>query len=278
MLNWDDFRYIQAIHQAGNLSGAARLLGVNQTTVSRRLAALEDKYDVGLFIKDGHIHTPTDKCQLLLSHIHEMGQAAEHISNILQNHDHEISGKVRITSVHSIINHFLVPNLARFCEQYPKLQLDILASDQNLSLTKREVDIALRLKRPDHGPYVCKKLCDIPISLYGLRGRVWDQSSPWIGMDEAISSTPEQIWIAQQMHNPHPLVRLSSLEAVLTALKNGIGVAMLPNMIGDQCTELTCLSGEKAPAHRELWLIYHSDHKYSKRIQSVNSWVSSIFP
>src|SRR5262245_11847977 len=152
MLNWNDLRYVLAVSRGGTLRAAARLLGVDDTTVARRLVAMQETIGTRLYqrLVDGTLQLTTsgERAALHAERIeHEVGALAVALADV----DDVVSGTVRITSVPIVVNHILVPAAPLLLKRHPKLELEFVADARDLSLTRRETDLALRLARPKTG-------------------------------------------------------------------------------------------------------------------------------
>ena len=152
MLNWNDLRYVLAISRGGTLAAAARLLGVDDTTVARRLAAMQEATGTRLYqrLRDGTLHLTTAGKRIAL-HAEKIEREIGALDGALKSTDNTVSGIVRITSVPIIVNHILVPAADSLLQRHPKLRLELVADPKDLSLTRRETDLALRLARPQTG-------------------------------------------------------------------------------------------------------------------------------
>ena len=197
-MNWDDLRHLLAIARAGTLAGAARRLAVNQTTVARRLAALEAALGVRLFARaEGRLH-PTKAGELALARAAEVEQEIEGLARGIAGTDRKPAGLVRLTAVPILVNRLLVPALPALSARHPRIRLELIAESRNLSLTRREADLALRLARPESGAgLLTRRLGDLDYAVYGPRGKAGDRLA-WITYEEGLGHLPQARWIARQ--------------------------------------------------------------------------------
>src|SRR6516165_7434252 len=191
-MNWDDLRHLLAIARAGTLSGAARRLAVNQTTVARRLAALEAALGVRRFDRaEGRLH-PTKAGEIALARAAEVEQEIEALAQGVTGADREPAGLVRVTTVPILANHLLVPAVPALSARHPRIRLELIADSRNLSLTRREADLALRLSRPESGAgLLTRRLGDLDYAVYGPRGRAGDRLA-WITYEEGLGHLPRR--------------------------------------------------------------------------------------
>jgi DNA-binding transcriptional LysR family regulator len=151
-MNWNDLRYVLALSRGRTLTAAARLLGVDDTTVARRLTALQETFRVRLYqrLGDGTLQLTTSGQRAAL-HAERIEREIGLLAGGLAGADDIVAGTVRVTAVPIIINHVLVPALQILLKRHPQLQLELIADARDLSLTRREADLALRLARPKTG-------------------------------------------------------------------------------------------------------------------------------
>ncbi|MDR5838581.1 LysR family transcriptional regulator [Caballeronia sp. LZ034LL] len=166
-LNWDDLRYFLEVARTQRASGAAKRLGVDYTTVARRVRALEDALGTLLFDKSrssGFILTAEG--QRLLAYVDSIETTVQSATEQIANTGHALSGHVRVGSTEGFGCFFLAPQLARFQDAHPNITIDLLPVPHFVSLSKREADIAVTLERPEQGQYVYTKLCEYRLRLY----------------------------------------------------------------------------------------------------------------
>ncbi len=169
-LNWDDLRYFLEVARTQRASSAAKRLGVDYTTVARRVRALKDALGTLLFDKSrsgGFLLTAEG--QRLLAFLDSMETTVQEATEQIANTGHALSSHVRVGSTESFGCFFLAPQLARFQDAHPNISVDLLPVQHFVLLSKREADIAVTLERPEQGQYVYTKLCDYRLQLYATR-------------------------------------------------------------------------------------------------------------
>ena len=150
--NWNDLRYLVAVKRAGTLAAAARLLGVDDTTVSRRLKVLQSALGVQLYHRQGDGSLELSETGVAVAQYAEtMEHQVDLIGEILGDRRERIIGSVRLTSVPMVVNRLLVPAVGSLLERHPELQIELIPDRRDLNLTRREADIAIRLARPTVG-------------------------------------------------------------------------------------------------------------------------------
>src|SRR6516162_5071889 len=283
MLNWNDLRYVLAISRGATLAAAARLLGVDDTTVARGLAAMQEATGSRLYqrLRDGTLQLTTAGKRIALH-----AEKIEREIGALKGADGAVSGIVRITSVPIIVNHILVPAADSLLRRHPKLRLELVADPRDLSLTRRETDLALRLARPKTGgtKVMARRVGTIRFDVYASAScSVRDAKTlPWVTYDESMAHLPQARWIAATAalsdHRIAP-VHVNDAEALLEAVIAGLGRSLLPCVIADGDSRLRRIGVKRRAAlSRELWLLRHSELRTPGKIEAAVKWIEQIAP
>ncbi|WP_108882820.1 LysR substrate-binding domain-containing protein [Anderseniella sp. Alg231-50] len=284
-LNWNDLRYLLAVKRAGSLSAAARLMGVDGTTVSRRLAALRRALGEDLLHRqpDGSL-VLTDHGAKATSHIEAMERETDLLSETFGGGANECIGTVRITSVPLLINRWLAPQVDSLLQQHPKLQIDLIPDSRDFSLTLREADIALRFARPQTGgnDVIARRVGLLPFSVFSAKSvsHLQDINLPWVTYDDSMAHLPQAKWLAQTLKRnggqPSGL-RVHDIETALEAVIAGIGKSLLPTPIAGRIPALRQLDAGCTEVSREVWLLSHRNQHSLRRIAEVTKWIAAIF-
>ena len=271
MSDWNTYHLVLTLSRAGTLGAAARELGVNETTISRRLSAAESDQGATLFRRDGRTLVPTEAGRMLL-------QAAQAMETALlkQTTDRNTqTGHVRISTVPFVLDYLIAPRLPDFCERFPGITLECAAATGTASLAQRETDIGLRLARPTDGKLIIRKAMDIGLRLaVSGRHRSSRPIADFITYDSALDTLPEIAAIRSHFKG-EPRLRLGTLSAVLQAVKAGAGAAMLPDWLISGDPDLIEIDPPVC-ATRELWIAVHEDLIDRPVIRTVLTWLSEI--
>jgi len=283
--NWNDLRYLLAIAQGGSLAAAARRLRVDETTVARRLAAAEAVLGARLFERmEGAMH-PTPAGEVAIAHAERIEREMHELHDRIGGVDQAVAGTVRLTSVPIVVNRLLVPALPALIADHPLLRLELIAEPRNLSLTKREADIALRLARPQGGgTVVARRIGHLDYAVYtrssaaNLRRAAKPRDGdalPWITYEGAFDDLPQAKWISTAARGaPMPLALLAAdAETILAAVRAGLGKSLLPCAVAEREPGLRRLGGAAPVLSRELWLLVHADLRQLARIAAVVGWI-----
>lgn len=274
--SWDDIRALAAVIEAGTLSGAARVLGVNHATIGRRLQALEQNAGARLIERQGDRWVLTPAGEALRKPAMAMAEAARGLAR-RSAATPGLTGRVRITTPPMIAERFLIPRLGPLMAAHPGLELSVVAENRSLSLDRREAEIALRLARPPEGDLLARRIAVMVYGIYGRAGLAPD--APWLAYDEQdplLSATPEARWLAARP-GPTPVVlRSNSVAAVLAGVLAGYGRALIPVVMASDHPELVAQPAEGLP-RREIWLLRHRDLRQSARVAVVADFIAGLF-
>lgn len=270
-MDWDHIRFVLAIGRGGTLSAAAQALGVDQTTVSRRLAAVEQAVGGPLFQRVGGRLQPTPAGAEAMVRAERMEVEATAFAVSARDTHAEPAGPVRLTSVDSLMTCFLAPRIWRLRARYPRLVPELIAAGANLDLGRREADVALRLARPREGAMKVRKVADLGYAVYVARG-IDPATAGWMAYDESMAALPEAQWLLTQEGGTAPVLRATSVAALAAAAVAGAGRAVLPCLVGDAYPAL--LRAGPPVLRRELWLAVHEDLSRLPAIRAVADWLA----
>lgn len=279
-----------ALHRRGSLKQAAQELGVNISTVSRRLTALEELVGSQLFDRTPEGVRPTVAAEQLVPHAEGMEQAALGFVRGLEGFEVEPEGVVRITAPPGLVDHFLAPALVELAEAYPRLRIQIVSSIGYADLTRREADLALRLVRPAAGDFVATRLvaqgwCVIASPAHAKAlGTLRDPTTTrWVTWGEDLAHLPDTRWLAANVSRERVVLETSSMTAQIEAVRAGLGAMLAPWAYAELrgLVAVTCSKelGESLGALPDgtLWLVGHRALREVPRIAAVWGWLRERF-
>jgi DNA-binding transcriptional LysR family regulator len=277
-MNWDDLRFLVVIGREGTLAAAARRLKVNQTTVARRLRALEDVLGTPLFERTDSRFRPTPVGARVLERAGRIEEDVAGLLRIAEANAQAVSGVVRITSVSAIVSDYLIPRLCGLCARHPGLAVELIASNDNLNVSRREADIAIRLARPATGDFLLRKLADCSFAVYGAaRGDISVQPGDWVAYNEDLAYTPEMRWLLPRLRGGRVRLRSNSLRGLAQAVAVGLGHGILPCFVADAYPSLVRLGEPEPGLTRELWLLMHPDARHQISVAATADWLVERF-
>lgn len=272
MWSWDDLRLALAIRRTGSLAGAARSLGVNHSTIFRRLNGLEEELGVRLFDRLATGYRPTAAGEQMTEAAERMEQEALAVDRALTGRDHQLSGSVRVTSSESLAFRVLTAHLAAFRERHPGIIVELTIDNRMLSLSRREADVALRPVRPSQGDLFGRKLADVAWAIYGAADRFVEADGlaghPLIGWEEGATQIRAAGWLRAAASADAVAYRSNSLINQLLAAKAGIGLAVLPCYLADPDQGMRRITPPIEELTGELWIVTHSDLRNTARIRA----------
>ena len=284
-LDWNDLRYLLAVARGGTLAGAAKALGVDDSTVSRRVARLEARLEARLFERagDGRLR-PTPAGAAALERAERMELEVEGLRDSVTGTDTVCAGTVRLTSVPLLVNRLLVPALPGLLDRHPALHLELVADPSDLSLRRREADMALRLARPRSGgrSVLARRIGTLRYEVYAATSlpAAAEASLPWVTYDEAFAHLPQARWIAADLECGGTAARfaVNDGEALVEAVAAGLGKSLLPSVVAARDPRLAQLAApDSNPVlERELWLLVHRELRGLARIEAVSDWLCDL--
>jgi DNA-binding transcriptional LysR family regulator len=281
-MHWDDLRFFLAIARTGQMTRAASQLGVDATTVGRRIRRLEQSLEVTLFEQTREGQVLSEAGEALLAKAEEMERFASSIDSA-PGRGRPISGLVRVSASEGFGTWFVAHHLKTFLRSYPDVHVDLVASSGFLSPSKRETDVAVLLARPRRGPLVCKKLVDFGLRLYSSPAYLERHSPPAspadLGSHELVGYIPDLIYAPELRFlddvAPGLVVRArsSSINAQYRLIASGAGIGVLPYFIGDAAQDVVPVLPELRLT-RSFWLVTHQDTRRLSRIKAFVEWLS----
>ena len=283
-MNWDDLKFFLEVARTRTASGAARRLGVDYTTVSRRIGALEKALSTLLFERSrasGFVLTAEG--QHLLGYAEALESTLQTACEQVSGASLALSGHVRIGSTEGFGSYFVAPQLCGFQDIYPNIAIDLLPVPHFISLSRREADIAITLERPERGPYVCSRLCDYALKLYATPEylhkhapirQVDDLSRhSFITYVDDLAFSPELLYLESIVPNASSTLRSTSVVAQYLATLQGRALAILPCFLAGPDTRLIEVLPDEVKVTRQFWLYYREDLRKLKRITLVADYL-----
>ena len=281
--SWDDLRIVLAVARAGNLVAAAAALGVNHSTVFRRLNALEKTIGAKLFERLAAGYQPTQAGHRLIATAELMEEQALALDRDLTGRDTRLAGKLRVTASETMGFRILTDEIAAFRRQHPGILVELAVDNRVYDLSRREADVALRATRPAQGDLFGRKLVDIRWALFGSADYLQANPAPVtlktlarhqvIGWAEQSAPTKAAQWIAA--HGPQDAIgfRSSGLINQFMAARAGLGLALLPTYLAAADPALKRVMGPLKDLVTDLWLVTHQSLKDTARVRAFMSIV-----
>jgi DNA-binding transcriptional LysR family regulator len=279
MIDWDDVRYFLAVARGGSVRAAAERLGVNHSTVLRRIAQLEERLGAHMFEKLPSGYRLTDAGEEVLELADRMEASSNQLEARIFGRDQSVRGLLRVTLAPTLATHLLMPDFADFARLYSEVEMEILSYDEPVNLTNREADVAIRVVYDRNA---------LPLNLHGLKGPELfggvymsrDLLAAWR------AGAPDRIrWIVRDRYDPDwahagevrstevPL-RTTDAEAQIVAVRQGLGMTTLPCFVGDADPLLARVPGSGLHMHGTLWLLTQGETHKTKRVRLFTEFIS----
>lgn len=284
MFDWNDLKYLVAVARHGSTLAAARNLGVNQSTVQRRLSELERQLGQRLVERQPSGYRLTEIGEAMLPFAESVASAANAFEQHLKDAGRAQVGIVRLTCPEPIAFRLTQSGLLdRFHARHPDLRVEFVLSDRYVDLAKGEADVALRSGDTDDGILVGRKVADSIWAIYASRAYVARHGAPGsiaelrtrplIGFDESLSRHRIATWLHEIAPDAEFVARNNSVLGLVSAAKSGVGIAPLPIALGDAEPDLVRVLGPIPELTRAWRLLAHPDQRRSRRVSAFFNFI-----
>lgn len=276
--NWDDLRFILAVGRMPTFTAAARHLGVNESTVARRISRYESYMKIKLFERRMGMLQPTEECSELILRAERMESEVQAAEGLLTGTKDRAEGKVRLSAVPLIANHILVPAMPKLLTRHRDLQVEMQAGNQEFRADGMDADIALRLTRPpDANGAIVSPIGQLTYATYSAKSLA-KKSTAWIAHDETLEDLPPTRPKSGEIHKQHnskPQLWVNDAEMLLHAIKKGLGKSMLPVAVGSREIGIIRISDDAQTVARGVWLIVNAQKQDQTKIRVVVDWLKA---
>lgn len=272
--NAADLEVVLALVRGRTLAQAAQRWGADASTVFRALQKLEKNLGQRLFERTRQGYLPTEAAQALAGHAERIEAELEAARSAI-GAGQEVSGRVRVSTTDSVLRGLVMPCLPALTRKHPGLQLELDATKELVSLTRRDADIALRAtpKPPEHlvGRHLgsIRFVACVGRAMPPARRRKPLQAQDWIGPDEAMPEHPSVRWRRRQFPRVAPRHLVDSISGVVDAVRAGLGAGVLPLFMLDCEPDLVPLGAPLEGCQSELWLLAHPESRHLRRIAAT---------
>lgn len=269
-MRWDDLKVALAVARAGSIGPAAQALGVNVTTVYRRLDALEESLGLPLFDR-GQAYALTAVGQDVLEHARAVEEETFALQRTVVGHDRQASGSVRVTMPESLLE-IVLPLVWAFRDEHPRIEPVLETGDRMFDLQRREADVAIRPSPAPPTEAVGRHVAAIAWAAYHSKGAA---HPPWLAYTDALGEVAAVEW-RRRHHGEEPVaMHLNTVPAMHAALRTGHGRGMLPCFIGDRDATLERMGAPIPETASALWLLIPGDLRRAAR---VRAFVDFLYP
>ena len=273
-MEWSDLRVFLAIAREGTLAAAARTLGQSQPTMGRRLNALEHAIGQTLFQRTRDGFVLTDEGAAVMPHAESMEDDVLAIARRLAGRDRQMEGQLRLSSSDWFGTHVLASVLAEFATLQPRVTIELITSQVHMSLPRREADLVFRIRPFDEPEVISRRLLHVSYGVYLKDGVEFPRSGDGtdmalVTMDTAFADMPDAVWLKRVLPNAHVAARSNNRDVQASLCSRGVGVAVLPTVIGDALVGVSRLDLGEDPPGRDTWIGYHRDLRRLARLRAL---------
>ena len=286
-MNWDDTRIFLALQREGTLRSAARVAGVDQATVGRRLAALEHALGATLFLRtsDGYVLTPAGES--VLRSAEKMEKSANDLVRQAQGTDTRLAGELKVTTTDTLALGFVIPAIARLHAEHPDVQVNLNTSTQMLNLARREADIAIRNQKPENPDLVARRLARWPVGLYASREYLAQRGEPndndaFAGHDlvmfqsHATANLPSTL-VGLPIDAGRLAAAVNSSLMLRALIRMGKAIGEVPVPMAERDGLVRVLPDRERAKRYEVWLVTHQDLRHTARVRAMIDKIAESF-
>lgn len=294
-MDWSDLRTVLAIVRGGGLSGAARDLGTQHSTVFRRLEAIEARLGVKLFERGRTGYRPTPHGDVMADAARTMEEAALAAERRVQGADARLAGTIRIATS-EVLASYLLPRLLRgFLDAHPEIELELTVSNRQVDLERREADLALRATLEPSESLVGRRLATLQYAIFATPALLMNagttpdasrserkspplESLPWVGFDPRDGDLRIMRSLREMLPSVRPRLRADSLMTMLRMAATGAGAVVLPAFAGAQEPCLVRITPVIEQPTMDLWLLHHPDVRGNARVRALIQHLADTVP
>lgn len=278
MLDWNDLRYFLSVARTGSTLAASKQLRVSQSTVSRRITALEEQIEVKLFVRKPSGYELTPRGKSLLPAAENVEAAMLAFSDGIEAELRRLSGTVRLSTVESAANAWVIPAVSLLRKLHPEIRVEILTSERYVDLARGEADVAVRFgPKPTQETLIIRHLVDMLESIYATEEMVERLGMPVSVADlvryPLVASTdpdsPINRWLKDHMPNGEIVQRASSVSSIIASVRSGLGAAILPCIMGDDIPGLVRLVPPIEELTTPAWMVTTEEARRLPHIRAV---------
>lgn len=287
MFDWNDIRYFLELARRGKLSAAALRLGVDHTTVARRIKALEEELGIQLFERENRAYKLSDDGRRLLKHAEKLETNSLELLHDVTPESTGPVGTIRLASPEAVGSQFLARHMQSFHAHNPGVALELVAETRHTNLTKREADAAITLAQQQHGRVISEKLGDYRLRLYAAPAylqkhppivRLNDlRQHQFIWYVDDLLPIPQLKMLDKAISDPNIVFRTTSVTGQANAAEAGLGIALLPCFVADRMKFLTTVLPREISVIRELWLTTHAELADRPHLVKMQDFLTTLF-
>ena len=276
--DWDDFLYFLKVAVCGNMKSAAAELGVNYSSVFRRINRLEERLNVRLFerLKSGYRLTRAGED--ILDRVQQVDEQMNAIQRLIEGKDIHLSGFLKISTTDTIGYYWLPTYIARFKKMYPDITVDMDIRTRYTNMSKREADIVIPAVNTQPDYMVGKKIAPIYVRLYGARSYVAEYGMPrtlaefdqhhFLLPNESLAGMPANKWLRGHVAEKNIVACCDKLTGLYHMARQGLGLTIMPHYVAESDSDMVEVMKLPSECNHHLWILTHPDLRYTARVRA----------
>ena len=287
-MDWDKLRIFHAVAEAGSFTHAGEVLNLSQSAVSRQISALEDSLQVLLFHRHARGLMLTEQGETLLRTAREIAKKLNMVEARVIESRERPEGPLRITTTIAFGSVWLAPRLKEFLEDYPNIEASVVLSDNELDLSMREADVAIRLTPPTQADLVQRRLMTLRYHVFAAPSYLKVHGMPRtpedldnhrliVFGDDARMPVPSLNWLleagVQNGRKRKPFLKVNSTYGIFRAVQSGIGIGALPHYLNQETGNLVEILPELRGPDVDVFFVYPEELRSSNRIKVFRDFV-----
>lgn len=284
--DWDNLRVFLGVARARSALEASHTLGVDQSTISRRMKRLEADIGSKLFDRTSQGHRLTSAGHRLLEHVEKLESTLTAVESDVFGDNMALTGEIRLGATEAFGSYFLAPHLAHFCTRHPSITVDLLPMPRSVNLSKREADASVTIDRPTTDSFVTSKLTPYRLLPYATadylrqQGSIRDVSDlaslRWIDYVDDLLFTDQQVSLRKWLPSARSFLRSTSVIAQFQAARSGLGIALLPCFLASREPALVPVLPDVVDVTRDFWLVAPAERRELARIKALWDYLRRV--
>jgi len=281
-IDWDNLRYVLKVAQTGTIAAAAAALSVNRTTVLRRINQFEQDLDYQLFDRRGSGYALAPGAEQLLTAAMKVEKTVDDLYRQIQGKVIQLEGNLRITTTDALLASTIAPHLESFRALHPQIKLELVITSHQLSLSKRDADVAIRPGKSIPDNLVGNKIGVMQFGIFGSTKYLQSHQSKkldqhrWLGVDSPVLQSPPGQWITAHIPEHCFCLKADSFMVLRTAAENNMGLCLLPIKLGKQSKSLLQVFPGQPEITNNLWIVTHPDLARSARVDAFMQHICGL--
>jgi DNA-binding transcriptional LysR family regulator len=280
-MDWDKLRVFHAVAEAGSFTHAGEMLRLSQSAVSRQISALEESLDTPLFHRHARGLVLTEQGEMLLRAVREITGKLRQTEALITESKSKPEGPLRITCTVGLGTTWLAPRIKEFVERYPHIELTLILSDNDLDLTLREADVAIRVTPPTQPDLIRRNLMTIHFHVFGSTEYLKKHGIPKTAKDldkhrlivfgeEFRPQLPISQWLLTADADPtkarRAMLRVNSVYGIYQAMRSGLGLAVVPDYMSEKVSDVVRVLPEFEGGAVDAYFVYPEALRHSARV------------